>query len=165
MSTFVAIATVTVGSGGASSIEFTSIPQTFTDLQLLVSARDNDGGNGSAYNLSFNGTGWGGNRELYFYNGNLSTGITAGELAGNGNGSTASIFGNASVYIPAYTGNKSKMIISDSVAENNNNNNVMLVFHSGSSGVTAAITSITIGGSGVLFLQHSTATLYGIKNS
>jgi len=30
------IQTVTVGSGGAASIEFTSIPQTYTDLKLVV---------------------------------------------------------------------------------------------------------------------------------
>jgi hypothetical protein len=161
--TYTAIATVTVGSGGAASINFTSIPQTFTDLQLLVSARDNDGGYGSAYDLTFNGTGWSGNRELYSYGGTTGAGLTAGELAGCGNGATASTFGNASVYIPAYTGNKSKMIISDSVSENNNANNVITVFHSGSSGVTAAITSISI--TAGLFLQYTTATLYGIKNS
>ena len=37
--TLVKIQTVTVGSGGASSIDFTSIPQTYTDLCLVYSAR------------------------------------------------------------------------------------------------------------------------------
>lgn len=39
--TYRAIATVTVAAGGASSIEFTSISQTYTDLLLKVSLRDN----------------------------------------------------------------------------------------------------------------------------
>jgi hypothetical protein len=37
--TMVKIDTVTVGSGGAASIEFTNIPQTYTDLQIVLSAR------------------------------------------------------------------------------------------------------------------------------
>jgi hypothetical protein len=39
--TYTAIKTVTVGSGGAANIDFTSIPQTYTDLVLKVSARMN----------------------------------------------------------------------------------------------------------------------------
>ena len=38
--TFEQITTVTVGSGGASSIDFTSIPQTYTDLVIKTSARN-----------------------------------------------------------------------------------------------------------------------------
>ena len=34
--TYVAIATVTVGSGGAASIDFTSIPATYTDLVVKL---------------------------------------------------------------------------------------------------------------------------------
>ena len=39
--TFKKIQTVTVGSGGAASIDFTSIPQTYTDLKIVLSARTN----------------------------------------------------------------------------------------------------------------------------
>jgi hypothetical protein len=38
--TYEAIATVEVGSGGAATIEFTSIPATYTDLVVKVSARN-----------------------------------------------------------------------------------------------------------------------------
>ena len=37
--TYKAIATVTVGSGGAANIEFTSIPATYTDLVIHLSGR------------------------------------------------------------------------------------------------------------------------------
>jgi hypothetical protein len=37
--TYEIIASVTVGSGGAANIEFTSIPATYTDLVVLFSAR------------------------------------------------------------------------------------------------------------------------------
>ena len=39
---FSSIATVTVGSGGASSISFTSIPSTYTHLQIRASYTGND---------------------------------------------------------------------------------------------------------------------------
>ena len=164
--TYEAIATVTVGSGGAANITFSSIPGTYTDLQLLISTRDADGGYGSGLSISFNGTSWSGNRELYSYNGAPGTGNTSGESVGTGNGATANTFGNSSFYIPNYTNSNSKIFFSEGVAENNNANNAYLAFHVGNSGVTAAITSIAIaGGDGVSLLQHSTATLYGIKNS
>ena len=38
--TYVLINSVTVGAGGASTIEFTSIPSTYTDLLLYCSVRD-----------------------------------------------------------------------------------------------------------------------------
>ena len=37
--TYKAISTVTVGSGGAASITFSSIPATYTDLVLKISGR------------------------------------------------------------------------------------------------------------------------------
>jgi len=53
--TFVKIATVTVGAGGATSIDFTSIPSTYTDLQLFASLRDNTSATGKDYKIEFNG--------------------------------------------------------------------------------------------------------------
>jgi hypothetical protein len=38
--TYKLIETVTVGSGGAANIEFTSIPQTYTDLKLVISGKN-----------------------------------------------------------------------------------------------------------------------------
>jgi hypothetical protein len=48
------IATVTVGSGGASSVSFTSIPSTYQHLQLRVLARDNRSAGGSNLYAQFN---------------------------------------------------------------------------------------------------------------
>ena len=39
MPTFTKIETITVGSGGAASVTFSSIPQTFTDLVMKISSR------------------------------------------------------------------------------------------------------------------------------
>ena len=162
--TYEAIATVEVGSGGAASIDFTSIPQTYTDLQLLVCARDNDGGITSGCGITFNGTAWSGNIELYRSGSTVGSGTTSGETIASGNGTTANTFGNATVYIPNYTGSNSKAISADGVSENNATSTLMQLL-AGNSGVTAAITSLSITPGGTLFLQYSTATLYGIKNS
>ena len=52
--TYTLIASQTVGSGGASAINFGSIPNTYTDLLVKVSARMSSA-NGSA-GITFNGT-------------------------------------------------------------------------------------------------------------
>ena len=54
--TYVLLSSVTVGAGGASSINFTSIPATYTDLVLKISARTNSTGAGSTYKISLNGS-------------------------------------------------------------------------------------------------------------
>jgi hypothetical protein len=46
---FESIATVTVGGGGAATVEFTSIPATYTHLQLRYIAQKTS--NGSNYNV------------------------------------------------------------------------------------------------------------------
>jgi hypothetical protein len=42
--TFELITSSTVGSGGAASITFTAIPQTYTDLKILYSTRNSGSG-------------------------------------------------------------------------------------------------------------------------
>lgn len=55
--TYQIIQTVTVGAGGAASIDFSSIPQTYTDLKILLSGRTNanDGSSGQWTYINFNG--------------------------------------------------------------------------------------------------------------
>ena len=48
------IATTTVGAGGASSVTFSSIPQTYTHLQLRYFGGNNANPGGSGF-VSFNG--------------------------------------------------------------------------------------------------------------
>ena len=73
---FESIATVTVGSGGASSVEFTSIPSTYTHLQVRALALYS-GAVGSGF-LSFNGDTSSGN---YSYHALGGDGISAGTAA------------------------------------------------------------------------------------
>ena len=52
-SSFESIATTTVGSGGTSNIEFTSIPATYTHLQIRVLHKNSTAGNG--FDVQLNG--------------------------------------------------------------------------------------------------------------
>lgn len=66
--TYKKIATVTVGSGGTTSIQFTNIPNTYTDLVVMASLRHLETG-GSAWatiKFTLNGaTGSNSQRNLY----------------------------------------------------------------------------------------------------
>ena len=46
----------TVGADGASSITFSNIPQTFTDLKIIISSRSTYGGIEDYVKFQFNGT-------------------------------------------------------------------------------------------------------------
>ena len=166
--TYVAIATVTVGSGGASTIDFTSIPGTYTDLAIALSVRGTlNTGSGVMY-LQFNNDT---SSSSYSYRRLLGSGSAASSASGDdyiidvlqGDNSTASTFGSEYIYIPNYTGSNYKSVGNDFVGENNGTLAYMgfmaFIWKS-----TAAITSIKLSGNGS-FKQYSTATLYGIKNS
>lgn len=166
--TYVAIATVTVGSGGASSMDFTSIPATYTDLVLMVSTRSSTAED--SFGLQFNGdTG-----NNYSYRNVQGDGTNAQSFNGTvariyrgrqpESGYTANTFGNSTFYIPNYAGSNNKSVSLDTV----NENNATLARASLSAAIwsnTAAITSIKVLPDSGSFVQYSTATLYGIKNS
>jgi len=167
--TFELIASSTVGSGGASSIEFTSIPSTYTDIAVVISARST-GTYGNGLDLS--------NIEL---NGSLSS-ITDIQFSGsgtnassssqtnlplhfNGSDSTANTFGNAMYYIPNYAGSNNKSVSADVVYENNATL-AFVLFHAALRSNTAAITSFKFATpANGNFAQYSTAYLYGVKNA
>lgn len=164
--TFVALATTTVGSGGASSITFSSIPQTYTDLVVKASVRSQGAQNLIYY--TFNGTSGNVSGRYLLANPANSPAVTSGlydpSILQNQNGFTTSTFASNEIYIPNYSSstiNKSSSV--DAVQETNATSNALwLQANLWSS--TAAITSITITDS-LNFAQYSTATLYGIKNS
>jgi hypothetical protein len=163
--TFLKIQTVTVGTPVAT-IVFSSIPQTFTDLKIVVSSRNSL--DDASYFVRPNGA---------------TTNLSARDIRGNGSATqtigdpsifasnmtpssyTASVFGNGEVYLTNYSSSNLKTISIDGVTENNATG-VTISFASALWADTAAITSITlIAGSSGNFTQYSTATLYGIKSS
>jgi hypothetical protein len=168
--TYELIASVTVGSGGAASIDFTSIPQTYTDLVLSLSFRAaNSGSAGYDFyaDMAFNGsTSSASFRRLagYITTVNSDSGSRLYAASFLGSTGTSNTFGNAQVYIPNYAGGNNKSYSSESAAETNSTNNY-LDLTAGLWSNTSAITSITLTPSAGNFAQYSTAYLYGVKSS
>jgi hypothetical protein len=172
--TYKKIASVTVGSGGAASIDFTSIPSTFTDLCLELSLRGDFASTITYGLIEFNNS-----------SSNLSGRLLAGEGSGSpysgayasnvwtigtGSNATASTFSSVEVYIPNYTASANKSVSIDAVSENNATA-ASAYLYAGLWSNTAVINRITIHAADSSFaknknwVQHSTATLYGISNS
>jgi len=167
--TYSLIQTVTVGSAGASTIEFAAIPQTYTDLLLKVSVRSVAAGVYDSLGVYLNGVQTNRTRRTVGGNGSAAgaTTSTYRDLGvTNGNTSTINTFSNIELYFPNYTSASNKSFSSDSVWETNGSASDV-IFYSGLWSSTAAITTITLDNatSGLLYMQHSSASLYGIKNS
>jgi len=162
------IATTTVGSGGAASIDFTSIPSTYTDLMVYYSLRSSHSSETAGLAIRFNGDSTTSNylwRSLY---GTGSSGAASATSSFNrigsmvGSTATSNVFSNGAIHIPNYTGSSNKVASDDDVTENNSSAAVQFLVSLRWNN-TAAISSITlVGYSGDTIQQHSTAYLYGI---
>ena len=162
------IETIEVGSGGAASIEFTSIPQDGVDLVLVFSCRtDNATVHLSTY-VTFNSD-TSANYDWLFLRGS-GTSADSVSVSGDtkgwvgyipGSSSTANTFGNTAVYISNYTSSAAKSFSSDNANETNAASVRMAIDASKWSG-TDAISSIQLFGSSDNFVQYSTASLYKI---
>ena len=150
-------------------MSFTSIPATYTDLCVKVSARQ---GTSSAVKIQFNSDTSTSNyqqRRLYG-NGSTATSDSSTSLGYinaigiNTSNYTANTFGNLELYIPNYAGSTNKSVSADTVNENNATE-AFATFTAGLWTQTSAITAITLTAFAGDFVQYSTATLYGIKNS
>ena len=150
---------------GQSSIEFTDIPQDFTDLFILLSARgsETDAASGHVFFLGFNGS------TSNFSWRNLDGTGSAARSANAPNSVvtyvvpseyTANTFSNNSLYIPNYTGSTYKSVSHDGVTENNATASYQAIEALLWSN-TAAITSISLDPPGN-FIAGTTVSLYGI---
>ena len=158
------VSTVTVGSGGAASIQFDNIAQTGKDLLILTSARSASGG---AWEITgtINSSG-GTNRNLEGTGSSVSSTSASRLLFGYFTGATdtASTFGNSMAYISNYTSSLAKSISADGVSENNATAAYQQISASSTTS-TAAVTSITLTlrGTSINFAEFSTASLYIIS--
>lgn len=168
--TYVAIASVSVPVGGQPTIDFQNIPQTYTDLSLSVSTREETAASATMV-IEFNGTSSNrSERKLQGSGGNTSSNTTSDfQIISNPSNYTANVFGNCTIYIPRYAEANIKLIGSESCAENVSATDVVMRLTAGLWNDGAAINRITIkinpGSSGGDINQYSTATLYGIKNT
>ena len=164
--TYKKIATATAGSGGSSTFDFTSIPSTYTDLVLHVSARcTTDNANAK---ISFNGSTSSFTSRLLeaepgiVYSASRTDNLNLFFITPSSY--TASTFGSAFIYIANYAGSTNKSFSTDSCTENNATASVSRLL-AGLWSNTAAINQITLTPQGTAFAQYSTATLYGISKS
>ena len=163
-------------TSAAASITFSAIPQTYTDLKILVSARDDRSGQPNtdlSLQVGYNGTINTGsiytNKQLYGSGstvGSQSSSTTYAYLGmSNGPTSTANTFGNTEIYIPNYTSANNKSVSTDGVSENNATT-AYAVLNANLISTSNPITDIKISavyGSGN-FESGSTFYLYGISN-
>ena len=172
MATYTLIASNTVGSGGTASIEFNSIPQTYTDLLIKISARNTNGSsdahrcllrfNGSTDNTGLTFLRLGGDGSTIF----TDTGSQGHVAWINADGSTSSTYSNIEVYIPNYAGSNEKHYSAFGGNEKAVTSTAYLAFFANKLASTSAITSITIlNDSGSTLKEYSTAYLYGISNA
>jgi len=170
--TYKLISKVTVSSA-TSSITFSSIPSTYTDLLVKVSPRFSSASANKTLVMRFNSdasTSNYKNKRLQSYGTGVSSSVEEGYNGGyisevNAGSNTANTFSNVEIYIPNYAGSNNKFFSVDSAMENNATTAyAQLLINLWSN--TAAITSITlVEQSSDNFVQYSTARLYGIKNS
>jgi hypothetical protein len=168
---FESIATVSVGSGGTSTITFSSIPSTYAHLQIrgILRASRNDAADGII--IQYNGD-TASNYSSHFVRGE---GASAGAGSGvnqssmsiqdtmPGQTSAANLFGTVIIDILDYA-NTNKYKTQRSLGGNDRNGAGYIDFSSGNWRNTNAITSIDIKALyGTGFAQYSHFALYGIK--
>jgi hypothetical protein len=163
------IETLTVGVTPQAAIEFLSIPDTFTDLYLVVSLRSTQAGfafddiaiqfNGDTLSSNYS------NRGLRTREGTVGSftgahiqiyGVTAAAA-------TANTFGSGQACIPNYRSGVAKSVSAEGYSENNNATLVQGGLIAGRWSGTDPITSLKIYSlNGWTFGQYSSASLYGI---
>jgi len=168
MATFLKIGnTVTVGAGGASTISFSSIPATYTDLILKFTLKL-----GSYPSVDY------GFIQLNSTAGVTKTLIGSGTSASSydvggsfridyipGTGDTANTFTSGELYLPNYTTSDAKICSLDHVMEKNATTTYAQLAYGLFSTVTSAVTSITLSFGSNTLAQYSSASLYGISKS
>jgi hypothetical protein len=170
MPTFTQIGSaVVVGSGGAATISFTSIPSTYTDLCIKATMRTDRAATEDPVTITFNSGGTYSEKRLWA-NGTTATsysGSTIEAQYADGATSTSNTFTNFELYIPNYTStSNAKSLSYDSVSENNGNP-AYAVMLAGlwTKSPQEAISSITFDPVYGNFVQYSTAYLYGVSNA
>lgn len=164
------IESVTVGSGGASSVTFSGIPQYYRHLQIRAIGRTTSGTYTNTY-IRFNGDS-GSNYAFHQLYGNSASALSSSStsqtqmlvLAQAGGSGLASTFGSAVIDILDYANTvKNKTVRSLTGIDQNYTGSIGLIeLNSGLWMSTAPVASIVLNPDSA-FVQHSTFSLYGIR--
>ena len=174
LSSYESIATVTVGSGGAADVTFSSIPSTYTHLQIRGIARN-------TYNGAANE-----NQFLYMqFNSDTGANYDAHRLIGNGSTASSSASNNRNQMVPSWIStlnstanvfygsvidildylNTNKYKTVRSLGGGDENGSGAVVYYSNLWRSTSAITTIKLYPESNNFPQYTQFALYGIKGS
>jgi hypothetical protein len=163
---YVLLEKITVGAAGASSVTFSSIPQTgYTDLVIKTSTRESGVNTADSIYMRFNGSSSSYTNIQLRGNGSSTASYSGTDSLGGltqGTTYTANTFASTDIYIPNYTSSNFKSISVDTVTENNGTQSyaeMQAVLWSN----TAAITSIAFtNGSSLNWAPNTTFYLYGV---
>ena len=160
-------------SSSAASVTFSSIPSTYTDLVLRVSARSTRAATSNNMNYRLNAA-----TTNYSYTYIYGSGSSAASARGTGDtyqylatmgsaNSTTNTITSSELYIPSYTASINKLSSRVSAFENNSSTTWEIDAGADLYSSTSAITSITLysGEGNFSFDVGSSFYLYGIKNS
>jgi hypothetical protein len=164
------LATITVPSGGLSSITFAGIPNTYKHLQIRGIGRDTQASGAHSLRLQLNSD-TGSNYTYHALTGDGSS-ASAGALTGQstqypgfliGTSGTTGVFAASIIDILDYA-NTSKNKVTRTLSGVDNNGSGSIGLFSGMWLNVAAITSITLlPAASTNFAENSTFTLYGVR--
>lgn len=165
--------TIVSSNNTTTTITFSSIPTTYDDLKLIISARGSQNNSYDGLNIYFNQQYSGSLYSATRMYGNSTTVVSSRDTNSapftfsiNGNTATASIFGNTEIYIPNYKGSINKPFGGYGVAEDNSTYPPGISLFAGQWYSTNTISTIEIGTTGgPYFMQNSSFYLYGIKKT
>jgi hypothetical protein len=161
------IATVTVGSGGQANAEFTSIPSTYSHLQLRMFA-STSGSYGGSFNMQINGN----TSPNYVYHQVIGDGSAASAASSTTNGNIAiaigaqqnTYFAGVVIDILDYKDTNKKKVIRSLYGVDTNGGGYVGMTSGMWTSDNNAVTSIKINPQGAVNLvQYSSFALYGIK--
>ena len=155
-----------------SSLDFTSIPQTYTDLILVCSLRTTNAGDFGFPILRFNGLGTVNmsHRGLMYESGTVSGGTNNEGLVVRrcpGGNAPADYFGSATIWISNYASSTTNKFFTGVFGSPRNQQTGSAVgMNACAWSDTAAITQVSIfDNQGYSFAQYSSAYLYGVSNA
>lgn len=160
------ITSVTVGSGGAASVTLPAtgtIPQTYTDLMLVMSVRTDRANIADGYLIKPNNT----TPTVRYITGDGSTAYSGTNYSGifPAANATASTFGNAVAYFPNYANTSNNKSFSVDDVSENNATGAYATLSANLYSSTSAITTIVVQSiNSANIVEGSTFYLYGISN-
>lgn len=170
--TFIALAKST--PSGVATVSLSSIPQTYTDLFLTISFRDNQGaGNFTDYvYVQVNGS-----TTTHTFTNLQGTGTTVSSTRyttgtywfarSDAGGNTSNTFSSHEFYLPNYRGTANKSASYAGVVEGNTTTSGETYIQAIGElwSTTSAITSLTVGSLNSTFASGTRIDLYGIKST